>query len=1255
MTGEVQSLGKWSTTNAMVDSGCTSEGIIDTEYAKKRHLNIRKLERDLPARGFNGKVSWITHYVVVKLRFGRHLEHLSLYVHPTKDDYDIMLGHAWLKRHNPRIDWINETLKFDAQYCRSNCLHGLSWYIHAQDYSNTTRYELPLSRTANRNEDSGRNAQQKTRDLVSGSNMEKEDSSPKPLEIRQIRAEPFYMLARKRDHEIFAITMEDIEKALNPKPYVDPRPLVPEEYHDLIDVFEKRNADKLAPHREDHDFKIELESGKTPSFGPLYGMSREELMVLRKYLDDHLAKGWIRPSQSPFASPVIFVRKPGGGLRFCVDYRALNAITVRNRYPIPLIQETLDRLAKARYFTKVDVIAAFNKIRVREGDEKYTAFRTRWGLFEYLVMPFGVKNGPGTFQQYINDTLRDLLDVFVTAYIDDILIYSSTMSEHRKHVRMVLERLRDAGLQCDISKCKFHASEVTYLGLIVSRDGIKMDPKKVEAITGWKSPENVHDVRSFLGFANFYRRFIKHFSKIVQPLVNLTKKTMKFLWDDKCERAFNDLKKRFTTAPILAHFNPDLECVLETDSSDHAQGGVLSQYDKNGVLLPIAYFSRKLNAAESNYEIYDKELLAIIQCFEQWRPELEGSMFPVKVLTDHKNLQYFMTTKQLTHRQTRWAEYLSRFDFKIMYRPGKQGQKPDALTRRSQDLPANSSDERIANRLRVLLPPERFEKIRLVFTDPELNEDMTETDKWEMDLEDLMDYEYKHDPWVNEILTSVRTGQRQHRDITLSECEIRNDRLYYRDTMVVPNSEPLRFKILEFAHDAAIAGHPGRAKTYEIVQRSYYWPLMHDFVRRYVRSCPTCSRAKPWHAKKQGVLRPLPIPMRRWRDISIDFVVGLPMSNGHTNIMVVIDRLTKMRHLIPLKTLDTIEVAEAFTRHVFKLHGLPTTIISDRGTQFVSMFWKTLCERLGIESRLSTAHHPETDGQTENANAIMEQYLRMYCSYLQDDWEKWLPLAEFTANNTKNESTNMTPFYATYGQDPRLGFEPRTEIDENGPMIKRLQQIDANNFADRMNKLTELLRSELTYAQAVQEYHANKGRLPAYDFKEGDKVYLNTRNLRTQRPSKKLDWKFAGKYTIRRKVSPYAYELELPAEMKIHPTFHVNLLLPSKHDPIGRQVPEPPPMVIENGEGPYFVDSIDDMKWNTRSARFELLIKWEGYEQRTWEPYITIKKDAPELVKEFHADHPSRPAPAGWVKDGSRRLPPATRTAKTRYTTAERP
>jgi transposase InsO family protein len=1221
----------------MIDSGATSLGFIDTNYAKERHLNLKKLDRPRGLRGFDGKPSIhgdITHYALVKLRIGKHLEYIPLFATPLKR-HEVILGLEWLKKHDPSISWIKETLKFHTSYCRSRCLRHHLPYQHAHDYSNSTRYDLPLPRASKLPRNEGINT-----------DPDIDDKQTIPLEIREIRADPFYMLARKRDHEIFAVTMEDIEKALEPKLYIDPRPLVPEEYHDLIDVFEKQNADKLSPHRDEHDFKIELEPEKMPTFGPLYGMSREELKVLRHYLDEHLAKGFIRPSRSPFASPVLFVKKPGGGLRFCVDYRALNAITIRNRYPIPLIQETLDRLAKARYFTKFDVISAFNRIRVREGDEKYTAFRTRWGLFEYLVMPFGVKNGPGTFQQYVNDTLREFLDVFVTAYIDDILVYSNSLSEHRKHVRTVLERLRDAGLQCDIKKCKFHASEVTYLGLIISRDGIKMDPKKVAAVEDWESPNGVRDVRAFLGFANFYRRFIRHFSKIVQPLVGLTKKNAKFDWNDKCERAFNDLKYRFTTAPILAHFDPDLECVVETDSSDHAQGGILSQYNKDGVLHPVAFFSRKLAPAESNYEIYDKELLAIIRCFEQWRPELEGSLFPIRILTDHKNLQYFMTTKQLTHRQTRWAEYLSRFDFKITYRPGRLGQKPDALTRRSQDLPADASDERIANRSRILLPPERFEKLRPMFMDAELDQNELEIDKWDMEIDELLEYEYARDSWITEIMKTIRAGKRQHKDITLAECEIRNDRLYYRQTMVVPDSEPLRFKILEFAHDSPIAGHPGRAKTYEIIQRAYYWPGMYEFVRKYVRGCQTCMRGKTSHTKKQGVLRPLPIPMRRWHDISVDFVTELPESNGCSNIMLVIDRLTKMRHMIPMDSIDANSVAEDFVKHVFKLHGLPDSIVSDRGSQFTSDFWKALCSRLQIRPRLSTAYHPETDGQTENANATMEQYLRMFCSYLQDDWEKWLPLAEFTANNTMNESTGVTPFYVIYGQDPRLGFEPRPELDSNGPTIKRIQLIDAHNFADRMKQLTELLRNELTYAQAVQEWHANKGRAPAWNFREGDKVYLNTRNLRTQRPSKKLDWKFAGPYTIKKKLSPYAYQLDLPSEMKVHPTFHISLLQPSKHEPMARQVPPPPPMIVKNEGGPYFVDSIDDMRWNAQSKRFELLIKWEGYETRTWELYDGTKTDAPILVKEFHEDHPSRPIPTKWIRHENKRLPPDSRKLK---------
>ena len=337
-----------------------------------------------------------------------------------------------------------------------------------------------------------------------------------------------------------------------------------------------------------------------------------------------------------------------------------------------------------------------------EGEEWKTAFRTRYGLFESLVMPFGLTNAPADFQRFINEVLHPFLDHFCTAYLDDILIYSATLQEHKEHVRKVLEALSKNGLHLKPEKCEFHKTEVGYLGMIISADGVKMDQRKVQAITSWGSPTNLHDVRAFLGFANFYRQFIKDYSQVVAPLVQLTKKDVAFKWDEACEKAFQNLKQQFITAPILRHFDPDNEIIVETDASDYVSAGILSQYDKEGILHPVAFFSKKHTPAECNYEIYDKELMAIIRCFEEWRAELESAPHPIQVLSDHKNLEYFMSTKLLNHRQARWSEFLSRFNFKIVYRPSKAGTKPDALTRRSGDLP-KEGDERLQFQYQTVL------------------------------------------------------------------------------------------------------------------------------------------------------------------------------------------------------------------------------------------------------------------------------------------------------------------------------------------------------------------------------------------------------------------------------------------------------------------------------------------------------------------------------------------------------------------------
>jgi hypothetical protein len=444
--------------------------------------------------------------------------------------------------------------------------------------------------------------------------------------------------------------------------------------------------------------KLEMdEDGRElqPPYGPLYDMSQEELLVLRATLADLLDKGWIRASSSSASSPVLFARKPGGGLRFCVDYRGLNAITSKDRYPLPLIRETLRQLAKARCYTKLDVRAAFHRMRMTEGDQWKTAFRTRIGSFEWLVCPFGLTGAPAHFQRWINTVLGDALDVFCSAYMDDIIIYTDGDDEdYYRKVNIIIHRMLAAGLNIDLAKCAFNVTEVKYLGFIIEAGvGIKVDPEKVEAIAAWEEPENASAVRSFLGFANFYREFAPQFTDIAAPLNDLTRRGAPWQWEAAHQSAFDRIKEILICAPVLAMYDSELETVVEADSSGYGLGGVVSQVGHDGLLCPIGFFSRKLNSAEINYEIHDKELLSIISTVKHFRGELRSCKDKFTILSDHRNLQYFMTTRRLSERQIRWAEELSYYNFTIKFRAGKDSEKPDLLSRRAQVMLKDLSDE----------------------------------------------------------------------------------------------------------------------------------------------------------------------------------------------------------------------------------------------------------------------------------------------------------------------------------------------------------------------------------------------------------------------------------------------------------------------------------------------------------------------------------------------------------------------------------
>ena len=1089
--------------------------------------------------------------------------------------------------------------------------------------------------------------------------------------------------------------MRDIEKALAPKTEVNPADKLPEEYHEFLDVFSKKEANQLPPHRP-YDHKVPLKPGSSPPYQQMYGMSQAELQVAKQYIEENLDKGFIRASSSPAAAPILFVKKPGGGLRLCVDYRKLNELTEKDRYPLPLIKETLSRVCRAKIFSKIDIIAAFNRLRMAEGEEWKTAFATRWGLYEYLVLPFGLTGGPSTFQRYINDALREFLDEFATAYLDDILIYSNSIREHRRHVSLVLQRLREFGLQADITKCEFHVTAVKYLGLIVTTEGICMDPEKIQAIVEWQSPSCLKDLQAFLGFANFYRRFIKDYSKITVALTEATKKPkgQLFQWTEACEQAFEDLKRAFVSRPILMHFDYEKKTVVETDASNHVAAGVLSQYDDKGVLHPCAYFSKKFQPAQINYPIHDKELLAVILAFEHWRAELEGNQQQVEVLSDHRALEYFMSSKKLSQRQARWAEYLSRFNFLLRYRPGTKGEKPDALTRRSGDLP-KEGDEILEMQNQTLLKSENLDervkseimskiKLHLAQADlylapvqtrnqarnqvrpesrnenyvmPELrNESQHENERVESaevqegqitneaipeieprseeivrqndhiedpSIEELFVEGNALDPVPQEVLAALRNGSRKSKYLSLAQCKEHEGKLYYRDRRYVPDFEPLHLRLVQIHHDKPIAGHPGSGNTYALLCRGYYWPRMQRYVRRYVRNCIVCRTSKTPRTAKAGYLAPLDIPQHRWQDITVDFVTGLPEVEGKDAVCVVVDRLTKERHIIAVNhRIGAREFARFFIDHVYRLHGLPRSITSDRGTQFVNEFWSYVCKTLGITHALSTAYHPETDGQTERVNAIFEQYLRAYVNYNQDDWPEWLSLSEFTANNADSAATGFSPFFLNKGFHPRCGYEEHVRVPRTN------NEIDAATFARCMKELEEMAREEMALAQADYELNANRRRSPAPQYKVDDYVYLNIKNLRTRRPCKKLERRQAGPYKVAAVLSPSAVRLHLPISLNIHHTFHVNLLEPAAMDPVpGQDIPNPPPIVVDN-ETEYEVEAVVDSDWADR-AKTEILykVKWTGYPDPTWEP-PEVLTHCPAALENFHYRYPNKPSKA---------------------------
>lgn len=1183
----------------LIDTGCLSYGLCDTKFARKHNLERLKIA-PRTVTGVDGKITAVTDEIVaVDLDLDGHQERKAFFYVAPLGYYDMILGMQWVRANKAQIDGT-----------KSEMLIGASGTIVRS---------------------------QATFDKLQNDSIQAVSVSAVTFQFLQKRARRVARTS-KQDVQVFSATMADINKALAVKQVTDPKSKLPQQYHRWLDVFDRKKADILPPSRGkgvDHAIDILKKDGQEAEvpWGPLYSMSRDELLVLRKTLTELLDKGFIRVSNSPAAAPILFVKKPGGGLRFCVDYRGLNTITKKDRYPLPLIYETLRSISKAQWFTKLDVIAAFHKIRVAVGDEWKTAFRSRYGLFEWLVTPFGLANAPSTFQKYINYALRGYLDEFCSAYVDDILIYSSgSLKQHRDHVRKVLERLREAGLQIDIDKCEFEVQQTKYLGFVIEAGkGLRMDPEKVRAISEWQAPTSVKGVRGFLGFANFYRRFIQGFSDIARPLTELTQKDRQFKWTPGADEAFHQLKRIFVSAPVLAQFDFDRQTRIETDSSGWCIGGTLQQLNDEGIWVPCAFFSKKNNSAECNYEIYDKEMLAIIRCLEEWDAELRG-IKEFDICTDHKNLEYFMTVRKLTERQMRWSLILSRYNFRIVHVPGKINERADALSRRDQDMPRNESDERLVDRNIQLLRPEILAAnfvvrvsparatVRHPLHDQVLGELPDELTHWNQAV--TGDDEYvKASKAVRAKARRFPTELRLK--VSISECSMSNQgNLLFRGRRWVPEGLDLRTRLIQTTHDSVLHGHPGREVTYALVARSFFWPGMAKDIRTFVENCDGCGRNKAWRSRRQGFLKPLPIPDRIWSEISMDFITELPESEGCQNMIVITDRLSKGVIADGLENIEAETVAKWLIRRYLPYHFLPVAIVSDRGTQFTSALWKRVCELLRIKRRLSTAFSPETDGSTERMNEVIETVLRQFVDWAQHDWVEWLPMAVSSICGRDSASTGTNSFFLSHGWNQNLfeNLEKELSLEDgrDSPIAR------ADHIVRRLKEVREWAQASMAAAQEAQEQATNRKRDQAPNYKVGSKVWLSLENVKTDRPSKKLDARHA-KFTVTEVIGSHSYRLDTPPG--IRNVFHSRLLRPANSSPLPGQVIEEsqPPGILVDGTEMYEVERILDQKRAPgRGNRQKYLVKWVGYSRPTWEPDSSIKSTTAFADWEQHSKSSTR-------------------------------
>ncbi|CAG2197363.1 unnamed protein product [Mytilus edulis] len=914
-------------------------------------------------------------------------------------------------------------------------------------------------------------------------------------------------------------------------------------------------------------YKHKINTGNAPPVKSRpYRTSPAAKQEIQKQVEELLKYDIIEPSKSEYSSPIVLVKKKDNTWRLCIDFRSLNKQSILQQHPLPRLDDVFDAIGQsnAKIYSRLDLTMAYYQMPMDEHSKHKTAFITHDNLYQFKRMPYGLNNACQSFQSLMTQVLRGLTWKHCLVYVDDVIIWSEDFDSHLQHLDLIFQRLKQANLKLRPNKCDFAKSEILYLGHIISKEGIKVDTSKTKAVETFPIPNNQHDVRSFLGLCNYYRKFVKSYAKIASPLNRLLTKDTPFKWTTDCQNAFETLKEALTSTPVLNFPNFNKPFIVSCDASGSAIGYILSQIGDDEKEHVIGYGGRALTPTEKNYTVTEQEMLALVSAVAYFHVYLATNKFTI--YTDHKALTWLQTIKHTNSRLIRWALKLQEYNFDVIHRMGSRNQHCDALSRRNYEK--QTDQPKVLTEVTFIYPGETLEKIS-----------NSEKDIPIFSLEDISSLQ-KQCPYFGPIITFLENGilpddkkRAQAIPYETGQYELLNDTLYHffqprtktrtsKNQLIkqVAIPEPLRNDILLSFHDQKAGGsHLGVQRTYEAIKQRYFWPKMYQNVYDYVTSCQICQTVKKDSTAKKAPLKSLPVqgPFVR---LHMDVLGGLPTSKEkYKYILLVTDSFSHWCECFPMKTQEAEEIANILYSEIFTRYGACRYLVSDRHASNLGKLVNLLCKMFNVTQHFTSSYHPQSNVACERTNSTLAQSLRAYCSEQQTNWPQVLPSIMMAFRMSPcTQSTGFSPYYMIFGREMPLPIDIALIPEE---LITQSPEKYIDQLINKVKIIHDLAKTNLEDAQLKSKtYYDKSTKIP--NFKVGDHVLLKQEKVQIGK-KKKLEPKWTGPFSILENRHDLIYKLlNLKTLRPVKSFIHANRLKAFK-DPSDFR---PPPNLLTDKE-----------------------------------------------------------------------------------------